>query len=59
MEWVFNLGIRGIWVGMIIGGTGMQTLILAIITIQRDWEREAEKATLRVSKWSTQNQTNI
>ncbi|KAM2123003.1 hypothetical protein ACFX1Q_020603 [Malus domestica] len=40
MEWVFNLGIRGIWVGMIIGGTGMQTLILAIITIQRDWERE-------------------
>ncbi|RXH73929.1 hypothetical protein DVH24_016751 [Malus domestica] len=37
----------------------IQPVLSAIITIQRDWEREAEKATLRVSKWSTQNQTNI
>ncbi|KAM1292724.1 hypothetical protein PS1_020019 [Malus domestica] len=58
MGWAFNLGIRGIWGGMIIGGTGMQTLILATITIQRDWEKEAEKATLHVSKWSTHKPDN-
>ncbi|KAM1391999.1 hypothetical protein ACFX2I_019645 [Malus domestica] len=58
MGWAFNLGIRGIWGGMIIGGTGMQTLILATITIQRDWEKEAEKATLHVTKWSTHKPDN-
>ncbi|KAM1203708.1 hypothetical protein ACFX15_019142 [Malus domestica] len=53
MEWIFNLSIGGIWGGMIFGGTGLQTLILAIITIRRDWENEAEKANQRVLKWST------
>ncbi|XP_009373462.2 protein DETOXIFICATION 27 [Pyrus x bretschneideri] len=53
MGWIFNLSIGGIWGGMIFGGTGLQTLILAIITIRRDWENEAEKANQRVLKWST------
>ena len=31
---------KGIWMGMIFGGTGIQTLILLIITIRCDWEGE-------------------
>ncbi|KAL3504804.1 hypothetical protein ACH5RR_034645 [Cinchona calisaya] len=42
--WVFNLGVEGIWCSMIFGGTAVQTAILAILTMQRDWEKEARKA---------------
>ncbi|EYU34571.1 hypothetical protein MIMGU_mgv1a0083491mg, partial [Erythranthe guttata] len=42
----------GIWAGMIFGGTAFQTLILAVITIRCDWEKEAAKATTHVKKWS-------
>ncbi|KAJ9170408.1 hypothetical protein P3X46_018518 [Hevea brasiliensis] len=52
MGWLFHLGVRGIWAGMIFGGTAIQTLILAIITIRCDWEKEAEKAALHLKKWS-------
>ncbi|CAL5368466.1 unnamed protein product [Camellia sinensis] len=40
MGWVFNQGVMGIWAGMIFGGTAVQTVILAIITIRCDWEKE-------------------
>ncbi|KAH7520483.1 hypothetical protein FEM48_Zijuj08G0148600 [Ziziphus jujuba var. spinosa] len=50
MGWVFNLGVMGIWAGMI-GGTAIQTLILIIITIRCDWEKEAENASLHLLKW--------
>uniref|UniRef100_A0A5B6YX14 Protein DETOXIFICATION n=1 Tax=Davidia involucrata TaxID=16924 RepID=A0A5B6YX14_DAVIN len=53
MGWVFHLGVEGIWAGMIFGGTAVQTIILAIITITRDWKKEAEKATMHVNKWSS------
>lgn len=49
-----DLGVKGIWMGMIFGGTGIQTLILLIITIRCDWEGEAKKASLRMQKWSDQ-----
>ncbi|CAL9773447.1 unnamed protein product [Musa acuminata subsp. burmannicoides] len=39
LGWIFELGILGIWAGMI-GGTGIQTLILAILTIRCDWDKE-------------------
>ncbi|KAL6627683.1 hypothetical protein ACP70R_031409 [Stipagrostis hirtigluma subsp. patula] len=39
LEWQLNLGVMGIWGGMI-GGTTIQTLLLAIITIRCDWEKE-------------------
>lgn len=32
--------LQGIWAGMIFGGTFIQTLILALITIRCDWEKE-------------------
>lgn len=31
---------KGIWMGMIFGGTGIQTLTLLVITIRCDWEGE-------------------
>ncbi|KAM3360533.1 hypothetical protein P3S68_020245 [Capsicum galapagoense] len=61
MSWGFNYGVMkfseseiafiwGIWAGMIFGGTAVQTLILAIITIRCDWTKEAEKASMHVRK---------
>ncbi|KAK1404176.1 hypothetical protein POM88_003781 [Heracleum sosnowskyi] len=52
MGWIFNQGVMGIWAGMIFGGTFIQTLILALITIRCDWEKEAEKAVVHLKKWS-------
>ncbi|OAY62853.1 Protein DETOXIFICATION 27 [Ananas comosus] len=39
----------GIWAGMI-GGTAVQTLILAYLTIRCDWDKEAMKASTRMEK---------
>ncbi|XP_059458029.1 protein DETOXIFICATION 27-like [Corylus avellana] len=52
MGWFFHQGVMGIWAGMIFGGTAVQTLILAIITIRCDWEKEAEKATTHLMNWA-------
>ncbi|CAA7034698.1 unnamed protein product [Microthlaspi erraticum] len=52
MGWVFKFGVMGIWAGMIFGGTAVQTMILSFITMRCDWEKEAEKASARVNKWS-------
>ncbi|XP_042029060.1 protein DETOXIFICATION 40-like isoform X2 [Salvia splendens] len=46
----FNLGVKGIWSGMI-GGTMMQTLILLFVTIRTDWNKEVEKAKKRLDRW--------
>jgi len=43
--------LQGIWAGMI-GGTAVQTLILAIITVRCDWEKEAMIASTRMDKLS-------
>ncbi|XP_059307427.1 protein DETOXIFICATION 27-like isoform X2 [Lycium ferocissimum] len=56
MGWGFHYGVMGIWAGMIFGGTAVQTLILAIITIRCDWNKEAEKATMHVRKWDDVSQ---
>ncbi|KAG1334604.1 protein DETOXIFICATION 27 [Cocos nucifera] len=50
MGWIFNFGVLGIWGGMI-GGTAVQTLILAFMTIRCDWDKEAMKAINRVENW--------
>ncbi|XP_059443609.1 protein DETOXIFICATION 27-like [Corylus avellana] len=52
MGWFFHQGVMGIWAGMIFGGTAVQTLILTIITIRCDWEKEAEKATTHLMNWA-------
>ncbi|CAO2842553.1 unnamed protein product [Amaranthus hypochondriacus] len=46
----FNLGVKGIWGGMI-GGTVIQTLILIWVTYRTDWQEEVEKAAKRLDKW--------
>ncbi|XP_045809521.1 protein DETOXIFICATION 27-like [Trifolium pratense] len=56
MGWVFNQGVMGIWAGMIFGGTATQTLILCWITLRCDWDKEAEKAKLHITKWSDRKQ---
>ncbi|KAL0686403.1 hypothetical protein Bca4012_053251 [Brassica carinata] len=42
----------GIWAGMIFGGTAVQTMILILITMRCEWEKEAQIAQARVNKWS-------
>ncbi|KAG2331951.1 hypothetical protein Bca4012_018463 [Brassica carinata] len=56
--WVFKFGIKGIWAGMILGGTAIQTLILIFITMRCDWEKEVQKAHVRVKKWSASDARN-
>ncbi|KAM7262213.1 hypothetical protein ACFE04_021290 [Oxalis oulophora] len=51
MGWVFEFGVMGIWAGMIFGGTASQTLILIIITMRCDWDKEAQKAKVHVENW--------
>ncbi|XP_024977241.1 protein DETOXIFICATION 27-like [Cynara cardunculus var. scolymus] len=46
---VLHLGVEGIWGGMVFGGTLLQTIILGIITLRCDWEKEARKAVLKYS----------
>ncbi|CAN6805692.1 unnamed protein product [Brassica oleracea] len=55
MGWIFKSGVKGIWAGMIFGGTAMQTLMLIFIVMRCDWEKEAQKASVRVNKWSISN----
>ncbi|MED6110841.1 hypothetical protein PIB30_046656 [Stylosanthes scabra] len=50
LGFVFHLGVEGIWGGLI-GGTAIQTLVLALVTLRSDWDKEAEKARLHVTKW--------
>ncbi|KHN00402.1 Protein TRANSPARENT TESTA 12 [Glycine soja] len=40
MGWFFNQGVVGIWAGMIFGGTATQTLLLSLITVRCDWDKE-------------------
>ncbi|KAL3627501.1 Protein DETOXIFICATION 40 [Castilleja foliolosa] len=50
LGFTFNLGVKGIWAGMI-GGTMMQTLILLWVTFRTDWNKEVEKAKKRLDMW--------
>ncbi|KAJ4883090.1 MATE efflux family protein [Raphanus sativus] len=58
MGWIFKSGVKGIWAGMIFGGTAIQTLILIFIVMRCDWEKEAQKANVHVRRWSVSNSRN-
>ncbi|KAL3622145.1 Protein DETOXIFICATION 34 [Castilleja foliolosa] len=45
-----NLGVQGIWMGMIFG-TFLQTVILLIIVWRTNWNEEVEQASERMRKW--------
>ncbi|KAL3649792.1 Protein DETOXIFICATION 31 [Castilleja foliolosa] len=45
-----NMGVRGIWYGMV-AGTVVQTIILLWIVYKTDWEKEASIAAKRIKYW--------
>ncbi|XP_060206474.1 protein DETOXIFICATION 16-like [Lycium barbarum] len=47
LTFVFHLGGKGLWTG-IISGSGLQALILLLITLRTNWELQAKKAMCRV-----------
>eukprot|EP01018_Ginkgo_biloba_P020287 Gb_31018 [translate_table: standard] len=51
LGYLTDLGVMGIWIGMICR-TGVQTLILMVITYRTDWNREVSSAMNRVKTWS-------
>ncbi|PIN07408.1 putative membrane protein, predicted efflux pump [Handroanthus impetiginosus] len=53
LGFVFKLGAKGIWAGML-GGTLMQTIILIWVTVRTDWNKEVEGARYRIDKWNDQ-----
>ncbi|ONK74157.1 uncharacterized protein A4U43_C03F3350 [Asparagus officinalis] len=50
LGWIMKLEVLGLWTGLI-GGTLVQTLILAFFTARCNWDNEALKASARVTKW--------
>ncbi|PNT67839.1 hypothetical protein BRADI_3g32737v3 [Brachypodium distachyon] len=44
--------LQGIWSGLI-GGTAVQTLVLAYLTIRCDWDEEAKVTSARMKKWAS------
>ncbi|XP_077241962.1 protein DETOXIFICATION 35-like isoform X1 [Tasmannia lanceolata] len=50
MGYTLNLGVEGIWAGMICG-TALQTLILLVIIWRTNWSKEADQASERVQLW--------
>ncbi|KAK8559313.1 hypothetical protein V6N13_098889 [Hibiscus sabdariffa] len=50
LGYVVNMGVKGVWVGMLLG-TFVQTLILVIITWKTDWDNQVILARTRVNKW--------
>nr|XP_017233565.1 PREDICTED: protein DETOXIFICATION 35-like [Daucus carota subsp. sativus] len=45
-----NLGVQGIWIGMI-SGTFLQTIVLLVIIWKTNWDTEVAEASERVRKW--------
>ncbi|KAK3123694.1 hypothetical protein QOZ80_8AG0634680 [Eleusine coracana subsp. coracana] len=52
LGWPLRFGVGGIWSGLI-GGTAVQTLILAYLTARCDWDEEAKKASTRMRIWAS------
>ncbi|KAJ9139859.1 hypothetical protein P3X46_030554 [Hevea brasiliensis] len=48
-----NLGVKGVWGGMI-AGTALQTLLLLIVLYRTNWNKEVEQTSERVRRWGGQ-----
>ncbi|KAK9135550.1 hypothetical protein Syun_014880 [Stephania yunnanensis] len=46
----FNFGLEGLWGGVIIG-IAVQTVILLVITLRTNWEKQAALAKERITNW--------
>nr|GMD26462.1 protein DETOXIFICATION 29-like [Ipomoea batatas] len=51
MGYVLNMGLEGIWYGML-GGTVVQTLVLFWIVYKTNWNKEASIAADRIKQWA-------
>ncbi|WVZ92459.1 hypothetical protein U9M48_038523 [Paspalum notatum var. saurae] len=51
LGWPLQLGVGGIWAGMI-GGTAVQTVILAYLTVRCDWDEEAKMSSAKMKRWA-------
>ncbi|KAJ7974158.1 Protein DETOXIFICATION [Quillaja saponaria] len=49
-----NLGVKGLWGGMI-SGTALQTLLLLFVLYKTNWNKEVEQTTERMRKWGGQD----
>ncbi|KAM3319953.1 protein DETOXIFICATION 35 [Capsicum chacoense] len=54
LGYVANLGVEGLWGGMI-AGLALQTLLLSIVLYRMDWNKEVEQSAERLRKWGGQN----
>ncbi|CAA0833716.1 MATE efflux family protein [Striga hermonthica] len=50
MGYVLNMGVKGIWIGMITG-TIVQTFCLFLMVYRTNWNKEASAAADRIKKW--------
>ncbi|XP_047938892.1 protein DETOXIFICATION 35-like isoform X2 [Salvia hispanica] len=53
LGYVANLGVVGLWGGMI-AGVGLQTLLLLLLLYRTNWNKEVEQTTERLRKWGGQ-----
>ncbi|KAF3647699.1 putative protein TRANSPARENT TESTA 12-like [Capsicum annuum] len=54
LGYVANLGVMGLWGGMI-GGLALQTLLLSVVLYRIDWDKEVEQTTERMRIWGGQD----
>ncbi|GFP82249.1 protein transparent testa 12 [Phtheirospermum japonicum] len=54
LGYVANLGVVGLWGGMI-AGTATQTLLLFLVLYKTNWNKEVEQTTERMRKWGGQD----
>ncbi|KAK4384952.1 protein DETOXIFICATION 35 [Sesamum angolense] len=54
LGYVANLGVVGLWGGMI-AGTALQTLLLLLVLYKTNWRKEVEQTTERMRKWGGQD----
>ncbi|KAA8516292.1 hypothetical protein F0562_016585 [Nyssa sinensis] len=50
LGYIFNMKVKGVWIGMLIG-TFVQTIVLLIITYKTDWDKQVSKARQHIDKW--------
>ncbi|XP_047330281.1 protein DETOXIFICATION 21-like [Impatiens glandulifera] len=50
LGYVYNMQVKGVWLGMLFG-TFVQTIVLLIITLRTDWDKQVLIAQRRVNKW--------
>ncbi|XP_020218937.1 protein DETOXIFICATION 27 isoform X2 [Cajanus cajan] len=55
LGWLLPSAIVGMWTGMM-SGTVFQTLILAIVTMRYDWQKEVRKAQILIKEEASSNQ---